>query len=60
MPDYLLAYPEAVSVYGDLKKRLAEDTLAYTRAETGFIQDLIDKARAAIGRPPRRCVDGLN
>jgi GrpB-like predicted nucleotidyltransferase (UPF0157 family) len=56
MRDYLLAHPEAVSAYGDLKKRLAkelaEDSLAYTRAKTGFIQDLMDKARAAIGLPP--------
>ena len=55
MRDYLLAHPEAVSAYGDLKKRLAkeltEDSLAYTRAKAGFIQDLMDKARTAIGLP---------
>jgi GrpB-like predicted nucleotidyltransferase (UPF0157 family) len=55
MRDYLLAHPEAASAYGDLKKRLAkdfaEDSRAYTRAKTGFIQDLMDKARAGIGLP---------
>ena len=49
MRDYLLAHPEAAAAYGELKKRLAEehteDSLAYTRAKTAFIQDLIDKAR---------------
>jgi len=55
MRDYLLAHPEAAAAYGELKKRLAEehaeDSLAYTRAKTDFIQDLIDKARAELGLP---------
>ena len=55
MRDYLLAYPEAVAAYGDLKLQLAgqhtEDSLAYTKAKTEFIQDLIDKARAELGLP---------
>ena len=55
MRDYLLAHPEAAAVYGELKKRLAEEhtenSLAYTRAKTVFIQDLIDKARAELGLP---------
>ena len=53
MRDYLLAHPDAASAYSDLKRRLAEaladDSLAYTKAKTAFIQDLIDKARAKIG-----------
>jgi GrpB-like predicted nucleotidyltransferase (UPF0157 family) len=55
MRDYLLAHPKAAAAYGELKKRLAEehteDSLAYTRAKTTFIQDLIDKARAKLGLP---------
>jgi len=51
--DDLLAHPEAVAAYGELKKRLAEvhteNSLAYTRAKTAFIQDLNDKARAQSG-----------
>jgi GrpB-like predicted nucleotidyltransferase (UPF0157 family) len=55
MRDYLLAHPEAVAAYSDLKLQLAdqhtEDSLAYTKAKTEFIQDLIDKARAKLGLP---------
>ncbi len=55
MRDYLLAHPEAVQAYGDLKRQLAEqfpeDSLAYTEAKTAFIQGLMDKARDALGLP---------
>jgi len=55
MRDYLLAHPEAAAAYGELKKRLAEEhtenSLAYTRAKTAFIQDLINKARTELGLP---------
>jgi GrpB-like predicted nucleotidyltransferase (UPF0157 family) len=51
----MLAHPEAAAAYDELKKRLAEEhtgnSLAYTRAKTAFIQDLIDKARAELGLP---------
>jgi GrpB-like predicted nucleotidyltransferase (UPF0157 family) len=55
MRDYLLARPEAVQAYGELKSQLAlqypEDSVAYTEAKTEFIQGLIDKARTALGLP---------
>ena len=55
MRDCLLAHPDAATAYGELKKRLAEEhtenSLAYTRAKTAFIQDLVDKARAELGLP---------
>ncbi len=39
--DYLLAHPEAVKAYGELKDKLAinykDDSLAYTEAKTAFI-----------------------
>lgn len=48
MRDYLRAHPEAVGRYGDIKGRLAreyrEDSLAYTRAKTTFIQEIMDQA----------------
>jgi GrpB-like predicted nucleotidyltransferase (UPF0157 family) len=47
--DYLLDHPEAVRAYGELKDTLAKahahDSLAYTKAKTKFIQDVVDKAR---------------
>ena len=55
MRDYLRTHTDAVAAYGDLKRRLAaqhaEDSLAYTKAKTEFIQFLIDKARAEKGLP---------
>lgn len=53
MRDYLRAHPDSAAAYGDLKLHLAaeynEDSLAYTKAKTEFIQSLIDKARAEKG-----------
>ncbi len=47
MRDYLLAHPEAVKAYGQLKDELAkkykDDSLAYTEAKTVFIQEIADK-----------------
>jgi GrpB-like predicted nucleotidyltransferase (UPF0157 family) len=55
MRDYLLTHPEAVQAYGDLKVQLAqqypEDSLLYTKAKTEFIQEVMDKARDALGLP---------
>jgi GrpB-like predicted nucleotidyltransferase (UPF0157 family) len=55
MRDYLLSHPEAVQAYGELKSRLAlqfsEDSVAYTKAKTDFIQGIIDKARDERGLP---------
>jgi GrpB-like predicted nucleotidyltransferase (UPF0157 family) len=52
---YLLAHPEVVKAYGELKDSLAIkyalDPLAYTEAKTGFIQGIIDKARDKQGLP---------
>ncbi len=56
MRDYLLDHPEAVDAYGELKDRLAqahiEDSFAYTKAKTEFIQGIVDKARERLGLPP--------
>jgi GrpB-like predicted nucleotidyltransferase (UPF0157 family) len=53
MRDYLLAHPETVKAYGELKDELAneykDDSLAYTKAKTEFIQSVMDKARDALG-----------
>jgi GrpB-like predicted nucleotidyltransferase (UPF0157 family) len=53
--DYLLAHPEAAQAYGDLKRQLAlahaEDGFAYTKAKTGLIQSLVDRARDEHGLP---------
>ena len=55
MRDYLREHPDAVAAYGQLKERLAaefsEDSLAYTRAKTAFIQGLVDRACDARGLP---------
>jgi GrpB-like predicted nucleotidyltransferase (UPF0157 family) len=55
MRDYLLAHPEAVKAYGELKDTLAaqysQDSLAYTKAKTAFIQDIMDKVMNARGLP---------
>lgn len=53
--DYLISHPADAQRYGDLKHRLAaelDDPLAYTRAKTPLIQDLVDRARAERGLPP--------
>jgi GrpB-like predicted nucleotidyltransferase (UPF0157 family) len=48
MRDYLLVHSNAVPAYAAIKIKLAsdyaEDSLAYTRAKTAFIQELVDKA----------------
>ncbi len=51
--DWLLAHPEDVRRYGELKRRLAADgdRAAYTRCKTGLIQELVDAARAERGLP---------
>ncbi len=53
--DYMLAHPDAVQAYGQLKQQLAtahaNDGPAYTRAKTAFIQSIVDMARAARGLP---------
>ncbi|WP_293680870.1 GrpB family protein [uncultured Phenylobacterium sp.] len=53
MRDHLLQHPDAVAAYSALKVRLAsqyaEESLAYTKAKTAFIQGLVDKARADLG-----------
>ena len=55
MRDYLLAHPQAVSAYSELKLRLARehaaDSLGYTTAKTPFIQGALSKARAELGLP---------
>ena len=49
--DYLIAHPEAAREYGALKMRLTEthrgDRVAYTRAKTEFIADVMRKAKGA-------------
>ena len=56
MRDHLLGDPLAARAYAELKTRLArefaEDSLAYTRAKTAFIQALVDKACAERGLAP--------
>ena len=52
--DHLLLHPEGAARYGDLKRRLAgeiDDPLAYTRAKTALIQELVDRARSDRGLP---------
>ena len=53
--DYLLAHPQAVQAYGELKQRLAveyaHDGLAYTKAKTAFIQSIMDQAPDERGLP---------
>jgi GrpB-like predicted nucleotidyltransferase (UPF0157 family) len=55
MRDYLLAHPEAVKAYGELKDELAskykDDSLEYTKAKTVFIQEIADKIQDARGLP---------
>lgn len=49
--DYLIAHPQVAQAYGTLKQRLAADTagdrLAYARAKTRFIEDVMRLARAS-------------
>jgi GrpB-like predicted nucleotidyltransferase (UPF0157 family) len=58
MRDYLLRHSDAVAAYAAIKMKLAcdyaEDSLAYTRAKTAFIQELVDKAGAERGLSPIR------
>ncbi|MEM7738916.1 MAG: GrpB family protein [Deinococcota bacterium] len=55
MRDYLLKHPAEVQAYGVLKTQLAtqyqEDSVAYTKAKTKFIQNIIDKAHDELGLP---------
>ncbi len=55
--DHLLGHPHDIDRYGDLKRELASqimDPLAYTRAKTALIQELVDHARVERGPPPVR------
>jgi GrpB-like predicted nucleotidyltransferase (UPF0157 family) len=52
--DWLLAHPEDRDRYAALKRELATrdvDGDTYTRAKTALIQEVVDAARAARGRP---------
>jgi len=53
--DHLLVHPEDAARYGDLKRLLADefdDPVAYTRAKTALIQEMVDRARSDRGLPP--------
>ncbi|WNQ10114.1 GrpB family protein [Paenibacillus aurantius] len=51
--DFLLAHPEWVPEYAEVKRRLAaefpDDPEAYTLAKTAFIQEVVDRARTERG-----------
>ncbi len=52
--DHLLGHPPDAVRYGELKRKLAgeiADPLAYTRAKTALIQELVDRARSDRGLP---------
>ena len=52
--DHLLDHPEDAARYGELKRRLADefdDPLAYTRAKTVLIQEMVDRARSSRDLP---------
>lgn len=53
MRDYLLEHPKEARAYGNLKLQLAQlhpnDSLAYTKAKTDFIQNLMNKACDKLG-----------
>lgn len=53
--DYLRRHPELVREYGEVKKasalRFGTELEAYTKSKTGFIQKVIDAARAEKGLP---------
>ena len=55
MRDYLLVHPDAAQAYGALKENLAQlhaqDSLAYTKAKTAFVQSVIDQVQDARGLP---------
>lgn len=55
MRDYLIHHPAEATAYGALKTRLAlsyaDDSLAYTRAKTTFIQEMMDRACHYFDRP---------
>jgi len=55
MRDYLRKHPDTVLSYGRLKDRLAttfaENSLAYTRAKTDFLQEIMDRACDERGIP---------
>jgi GrpB-like predicted nucleotidyltransferase (UPF0157 family) len=55
--DYLIAHPETAREYGALKTGLAEahrgDRVAYTRAKTDFIADVMRKAKEFFGEKDR-------
>ena len=53
--DHLRDHPEDARRYAELKQKLAAEHtngVAYTRAKTGLIQELTDRARADRGLPP--------
>jgi GrpB-like predicted nucleotidyltransferase (UPF0157 family) len=53
--DYLMAHPPVAQAYGALKRRLAKahprDRIAYARAKSDFIEDVMRKARAHYSQP---------
>lgn len=53
--DFLRGHPDVAAEYGALKVRLAaefaHDSLAYTKAKTPLVQEIIDRARAEHGLP---------
>jgi GrpB-like predicted nucleotidyltransferase (UPF0157 family) len=52
MRDYLRNHPDDAKRYVDLKRTLTElDGDAYTRAKTGLIQEIVDRARTERGLP---------
>ncbi len=60
--DHLLDHPEDVERYAELKRRLAhefDDPLAYTRAKTALIQQMVDRARRDRGLPAVNVLVGL-
>jgi len=56
MRDYLRVHSDAFAAYAAIKNQLArdfaEDSIAYTKAKTAFIQELVDKARVERGLSP--------
>jgi GrpB-like predicted nucleotidyltransferase (UPF0157 family) len=53
MRDYLREHSDALAAYAAIKNQLARDYaeafLAYPKAKTAFIQELVDKARVERG-----------
>ena len=59
--DWLRAHPADAARYAELKRTAAAGGLtadAYTRAKTGLIQELTDRARAERGLPPAPVWEG--